>query len=468
MDSTPPSESPGPAPDRAETDRRPLLAWFGVDRAVVYGVMAKVFAGVFGLVTILLIAWRLPRETQGYYYTFLSLVALQVFAEMGLGIVVIQFASHYWASLRLDGAGRIEGEEQARAGLVSLGRLSLRWYGVSGVAASVLIGAAGCAFFSRASDGVEWRASWMTLCALTGLRMWLIPAWSLLEGCNQVASVYRFRFLSTVLAGVLVAATLLAGGGLWAPATGVGAEVLVGLILLVCRHRPFIRSFFGPAGAAAVDWRKEIFPLQLRVALTWMAGFFVTSFFTPVLFHFHGAAPAGQWGMTWSMFSMVTGISLTWVSSRAPQFGMWVARREFGLLDRHFWRLTKISFSLAVLGTLTVWIALLLLHRSGHPLAARILPPLPAALLGISVVLMNVPFAQSIYLRAHKQEPFLVPSVVQGVLVGLAVVLLGRPFGALGIAAGYFAIVIVVAIPWSVLLWVRCRAAWHAPGAREG
>jgi len=462
-----PSESAGPPPVGPVPDwgtLRSMLGRYGVNRAVLYGVLAKVFAGLFGLATILLIAWRLPREIQGYYYTFLNLIALQVFAEMGLGIVVTQFASHYWAALRLDDRGRIDGEPQALSNLVSLGRLSLRWYGIAGVAAGAVLTLSGMVFFSRTpSQGVAWQWPWVTLCVLSGLKLWLVPIWSLLEGCNQVASLYLFRFLSTLSAGILTSLAILVDWGLWALSAGLAAELAVGVVFLFANHLPFVLTFFKGCGGPGVEWRKDILPLQIRIAVTWMAGFFVSSFVTPVLFYFHGPSLAGQWGMTWSMFSMVTSISLVWVVTRAPQFGVWVAQREFSVLDQQFWRVTRISFSLAVLGTLLLWTPLWLLHHWSHPLGVRMLSPLPAALLGISVILMIIPHAQSVYLRAHKQEPYMISSLVQSFLVGLTTVILGRRFGALGVAAGYLGVAVLVALPWTMMIWIRRRAEWHAP-----
>ena len=59
-----------------------------------------------------MISWYLTAELQGYYYTFTSLIALQVFLELGFSIVVTQFASHEWANLNLDKNGYIVLEEK--------------------------------------------------------------------------------------------------------------------------------------------------------------------------------------------------------------------------------------------------------------------------------------------------------------------------------------------------------------------
>src|SRR5581483_8530929 len=97
-----------------------ILARAGIDRPVFYGGLAKVALATSNLVVILLVAMRLPGEVQGYYYTYLNLTALQVFAELGLGIVIVQMCSHLWSSLRLDEAGEVQGDAGPLARLVSL------------------------------------------------------------------------------------------------------------------------------------------------------------------------------------------------------------------------------------------------------------------------------------------------------------------------------------------------------------
>ncbi|MBT6902530.1 MAG: hypothetical protein HOA32_16150, partial [Nitrospina sp.] len=79
-----------------------FLRWIEVDRAVAFAILVKVWSLFAGPVTLYLISIYLSPEIQGFYYTFLSLIALQSFVELGFYIVITQFASHEWASLELD------------------------------------------------------------------------------------------------------------------------------------------------------------------------------------------------------------------------------------------------------------------------------------------------------------------------------------------------------------------------------
>src|SRR2546429_8571058 len=87
--------------------------WAEVDRAVVYAALSKAWEMLAGVGTILMVGHFFSPEIQGYYYTFSSILALQVMVEMGLGTVIVQFASHEWSRLSLDENRRIAGDATA-------------------------------------------------------------------------------------------------------------------------------------------------------------------------------------------------------------------------------------------------------------------------------------------------------------------------------------------------------------------
>src|SRR5260370_37044419 len=78
-----------------------LRSILGLDRAIVFTVLARGWASLAGLVTILLIAHFLTGAEQGYYYTFGSLVALQMAFELGFSFLILQMACHDCAHLSI-------------------------------------------------------------------------------------------------------------------------------------------------------------------------------------------------------------------------------------------------------------------------------------------------------------------------------------------------------------------------------
>jgi len=100
-------------------------------------------------VTVLLIVRFLSPIEQGYYYTLLSLVALQMVFELGFSFVVQQLAAHECIHLELHGDGSVSGDRVAHARLASTLQLSVRWYTVAAVAMGLILAPIGEFFFAR-------------------------------------------------------------------------------------------------------------------------------------------------------------------------------------------------------------------------------------------------------------------------------------------------------------------------------
>src|SRR5262245_66110501 len=118
-------------------------SWLRPGAAVVYAVLARSWQALAGVVTLLVIGRFFSPEIQGYYYTFSSLLALQAFIELGLGVVIVNTASHERALLHLSADGWIEGDERAKDRLASLGVFVLRWYAIAAHVCVVIGGSAG-------------------------------------------------------------------------------------------------------------------------------------------------------------------------------------------------------------------------------------------------------------------------------------------------------------------------------------
>ena len=129
-----------------------FLRWIAVDRAVAYAILTKLWLLFSGPITLYLISLHLTPETQGFYYTFISLVALQVFIELGFYVVITQFASHEWAHLSFDDSGSIIGDPNSLSRLISLGRLVFKWYAVASMVFIIIIGIIGYLFLTSKPD----------------------------------------------------------------------------------------------------------------------------------------------------------------------------------------------------------------------------------------------------------------------------------------------------------------------------
>jgi O-antigen/teichoic acid export membrane protein len=85
------------------------------------------------------------------------------------------------------------------------------------------------------------------------------------------------------------------------------------------------------------------------------------------------------------------------------------------------------------------------------------LAPLPTVVFTIGIVLYHLSWCECMYVRAHREEPFLRLSVLFCIVTGGLVWALGREFGALGSALGYLAVIALIFVPGVHLIWKRYR-----------
>jgi hypothetical protein len=435
-----------------------------IDRAAVYGILAKVTQAVAGLLSALLVLKYFSPAVQGFYYTFANVLALQIFVELGLSAVITTFAAHEWAKLSLDRETGVGGDERALARLRSLTRKVVTWYAVGGALLLVALPVVGLWFFATRSDGdaVAWKYPWIAMCVLTAASFTLTPAWALLTGCGQLGTLNGFRLIDTVIRYGALWVCIVHGASLWSAAAASATSLVLACGFLVFRYRLFFGALLRGGENGQFDWMKELAPLQMRIALSWISGYFAFSLFAPSMFYFHGPEAAGGMGMTWAFIGGLSGIAATWLQVQAPKLAVMVANGEYRALDTVSRRLALIGIGVFSAGSVVGLGALLIVGAYRPDLAARLIGLGPILAFLCAELLQQVSMVQSTYLRAFKREPFLGISVTTGGIIGAGTLLLTREFGAYGPAFSYLAGV-VVALVWGTYTFVRCRRQWTAP-----
>lgn len=308
----------------------------GLDKAVGFTILARSWAAIASLVTVGLIARFLTPAEQGYYYTFASLVALQLVFELGFSSVILQMASHETARLSISSDHVVTGDPVAHARLASVLQKSLRWYTVAAVVMCAGLIPAGIYFFadhSDASQHVAWRIPWICDVIAATLTFQIDPVFSFLEGCGYVPQVANTRFRQALTGSILAWAALVLHHGLFAPAMMIFGQALAGGVMLFSRRHLLYSLLRRAPGMDNIRWGKEVWPFQWRIAVSWICGYFVFQLFNPILFAFWGPVAAGQLGMSLSVCNGLASVAVSWISTKAAPFGTMIARRQFAELD---------------------------------------------------------------------------------------------------------------------------------------
>ena len=328
----------------------------GIDGAIGYTVLARMIQAGGGLITLALIAIFLSKEQQGYYYTFGSIVAIQIFFELGLNSIITQYVAHEIVHLEWGSETELIGSKEHLSRLSSLLHFCLRVFGVLAIVLFFVLLISGFVFFTKYHVGkelVNWKFPWILITFSTSIMLVINPFLAFLEGLGKVKEVAKIRFVQQILNISVIAIVFLLKGGLLA----LGLASLASFIFLLAsiffsyRKKLFI-LIYESKEKWKVDYWKEIFPYQYKIALSWISGFFIFQLFNPVLFATEGPIVAGQMGMTLQALNGISALSMSWISTKVPLFSSLIAQRNFKKLDDYFnkavLQLTIVNFCLLI------------------------------------------------------------------------------------------------------------------------
>jgi len=448
---------------------RELFYKLGIDKSIFYTSASRIFQAVGGVVSIFFVVKYLTNVEQGFYYTFGSLVAIQVFFELGLNGIITQYVAHEVSHLTWKNEITLDGESKYLSRISSLLHFSIKWYSffASFLLAALLV--VGFVFFSRYdanSEIVSWKYPWLLLAVCTSINLLIAPILAFLEGLGKVKEVAKIRLYQQLIGPIVIWLGLLFGAKLYV--NGLNWAICIILVLSIIKNSKFkkiLLNIWDTPIKERVDYKKEIFPFQWKIALSWISGYFIFQLFNPVLFATEGAITAGQMGMTLAALNGIQSLSLSWMSTKIPLYSGLIAQKKYDKLDTIFNRTLKQSVLINGMALTFMFIMIAIVKHfhvvMGHQyIGNRFLDYIPMILMMIPLFINQYITSWATYLRCHKQEPFLKNSIVCGILCCFSTVIMGKYFGILGVTGGYCLITICI-FPWGYNIYKTKKAEWH-------
>lgn len=441
----------------------------GMDKAIAYSSGSRIVQGVAGVLTVFFVSTFLTGVEQGYYFTFGSILALQVFFELGLTGIMTQYVAHEVSHLTLNSTAHYDGEERYVSRLSSLVHFCFRWYLIISIIVFLFLIATGYIFFTKYGKEdleVDWEIPWLLVCIGTAIKLFQSPFNSILLGLGKVKEMSQVGFYQQVILPLSIWLGLVGGLKLYIVGIGYILSVIVwhvyvyrkGLLLILI-------NLWKEKISEEVSYIREIFPYQWRIALSWVSGYFIFQLFNPVLFATEGAVVAGQMGMTLHALNAIQALAFSWLNTKVPYYSQLIALKEYVTLDNLFNKTLKQMSSICLFLLVSFFAIIWLLNISqfkfgDNVLADRFLGYVPTILMMVPVYLQQYVNSWATYLRCHKKEPFLVNSVCSGIVSCLSTLILGRMFGLYGVTVSYFAIAILF-FPWGYWIFKTKKTEWH-------
>ena len=427
-----------------------LLNYLGIDGAIFYTSLGRILQGLGGIITLILISKFMSKEEQGFYYTFMSVLALQMFFELGLNGILSQFVAHEMAFLKVVDNDHLEGEENNLSRLTSIFHFTIKWYSFFSILLITVLIVVGFFYFYRYatnSYNIHWQMPWLLLSIFTGLNLFLSPITSILYGICKVKDITRFQMLQQLFVMFSVWIALLLEIKLYVLVINVVANILFLIVYFYFHYRKLLKNILLHPITNKIDYWKEIFPYQWKIALSTISNYFVFQCFTPITFAFYGAVVAGQMGMSLMLSNSIYPLVASWCVTKVPLWSSLVARKEFVQLTNSLKTVVKQSIAISLFVISVALTIIYIAYLFKIPIVQRILPIELCAILFLAIPFNLIINAWATYLRCNKKDPFMIQAVMGGIFIFLQTYLSVKYFDLPILIMGYTALIAFINFP---------------------
>lgn len=438
----------------------------GLDKGIIYSVLAKILQAFNGLIGIFVIARFLSVEEQGYYYTFLSIISIQVCFELGLLGVITQYVAHEMALLKWASNEQLEGNQRTLSRLSSLLHFCIKAFSLIALILTVILIVIGFIFFymykNSSTITIAWEIPWIILSTYTSLSLIVYAILAFLEGLGKITLVAKIKILQQTVYSSTMIVLYLNGFKLYSTplAAFCGLTVIV-IYLTASEKMRLLKNIWKNLSTDRINYMSEIFPYQWKIAVSWISGYLMYQIFTPVCFAIEGAEVAGKIGITLAALNAILAIYISWMNTKVPVFSKFIVEEEYVKLDSTFNETLKRASIVCFLTLIALVVTIMLLKTYYGELGNRFLSLIPLILLCLNIFINFIVNSLGTYLRCHKKEPLLVVSIVAAILTIVSIIVMGKWLGYIGIIYGYFLVNLFVTLIWTIFIFYKKKLEWH-------
>ena len=304
---------------------------------------------------------------------------------------------------------------------------------------------------------VQWKLPWFFIVLFTALNFVILALLSIFEGCGYIQSIYRMRLNQTICSSVFAWLALYCGFGLYIPAISAIVATFFGLFWLNNHCFNIMRQFyrFWRTNSFVCNiWKQEILPLQWRIAVSWVSGYFIFQMLTPLAFKFYSPVAAGKIGMSLNIINMLLTISLSWINTKMPEFGGLIAKNKVKELNEKYLQAHYRSCVFFILIAVVFIMTAHFLNALGISISERMLDVKMLVVLSLGTLGRHVIGSQAYYIRSYNLEKHMWNAIYTGLLMVIilpSIAFLNFPEQFLIIA--YSSVIIFFCLPHSYYIY---------------
>jgi hypothetical protein len=185
----------------------------------------------------------------------------------------------------------------------------------------------------------------------------------------------------------------------------------------------------------------------------------ILQIYTPLAFRYYGAEEAGRVGFSIAVWTAIISLANIWTVSVLPKINFLVATKNWQILDRIVWRRFIAGEITLIFAGIMFFIVYLILARH-FPISGRFTSVASLLILFVIWIIQYFINTMTVYLRAHKEEPFYLIFLCTAFFVICATFISTKLFSSEYIFYGFLSANILF-LPWYYSVFKKCRRNWH-------
>jgi hypothetical protein len=268
----------------------------------------------------------------------------------------------------------------------------------------------------------------------TAMSMLFISISGILEGLQQIETVFKARLVCAVSQFFTIVASLVLGLDILT--IGIVSIVApITFIVVIIKYWPKIFQELWKSGKnERLQWKVEVWPFQKKMIINSLCAYAAWSFATPLVFKMVSPVAAGQYALNWGILRSISGFAGTWTYTKLGLLGQLIQQGNHDEVSLQIKKLTFQGMAVFIAGSLTYVMAILLLGIIKPDYAIRFGPISLVTILVITNLLQLYLLMRSHYMHAYGVDGFVGWTVITTTLtVGLQI-FIAPHYGASGVA----------------------------------
>jgi hypothetical protein len=376
-----------------------------------------------GPLTIIFLPLFITIELQGLWFSFASISALSVFADLGFSSIVTIFSAHEYSKVKKMKNRMFYELDNSIESLSSLFKFIILWVLKIALLSFPLIFFVGFFTFNSKVDIFIWFFPWLIFLFSSIVSFFVNVLFSFYEGLNQITSIQKIKFLSFLIYQSSLLILLSNSFNLYALAISSFLHSAILTILFFTFFKISIIQLLSFKNYEFMHWKKKFLSILFKYALSWVSGYFIFQVFVPLSFIFSGPILAGKIGFTMAIFTAAFTFSTIFYYTYNPKLNYFISNFQVNKARSLIKNLIFFSFILFIIIFLSITLTIFFLN-SFFSIFDRLLSPFQIFTLFLFWLLQIPISGLALYLRAFKKEPLYLVSFFSGVFILLSSLLL--------------------------------------------